>query len=176
MDSSPAFTGSRYGVDLPKRKRNRLQNFDYSSNGAYFVTICTEGRRKTLCEIVGDGFPVLKEAGGIAELLIQRIPEKYPSACVDKFVVMPNHIHMLLQITGDNGTGNPSPTLGNIIGWYKYQVTKQINERRGTQGDRFFQRSFHDHVIRNDRDYQMIWSYIEGNPQTWTKDCFFAEE
>ena len=65
MDSSSAFIGSRCDVDLPKRKRNRLQNFDYSSNGAYFVTICTEGRRKTLCEIVGDGFPVLKEAGGL---------------------------------------------------------------------------------------------------------------
>ena len=110
MDSSSAFIGSRCDVDLPKRKRNRLQNFDYSSNGAYFVTICTERRRKTLCEIVGDGFPVLKEAGVIAELLIQRIPEQYPSVCVDKFVVMPNHIHLLLQITGDNGTGKPSPT------------------------------------------------------------------
>lgn len=159
---------------LPERKRNRLKNFDYSSNGAYFVTICTEDRRKMLCEIVGDGLPVPKPPGIIAERLIREIPKKYPSVCVDHYVVMPNHIHMLLRLTEHGGTGNPSPTLGNIVGWYKYQVTKQINEKTGTEGNSVFQRSYHDHVIRGERDYQRIWNYIDGNTLRWKEDCFYC--
>lgn len=112
-------------MELPKRKPNRLKNYDYSSSGAYFVTICTEEKRMILCEIVGDGFPVPKEPGMIAEAFIKVIPEKYPGVCVDHYVVMPNHIHMLLTFNGSWGMGNPSPTLGNVIGWYKYQVTKK---------------------------------------------------
>lgn len=160
-------------MELPKRKPNRLRTFDYSSQGAYFVTICTEERRCVLCDIVGDGLPVPKESGIIAEQWILAIPEKYSDVSVDQYVVMPNHIHILLRITGNGGTGNPSPTLGNIIGWYKYQVTKQANERQGTESKRFFQRSFHDHVIRDEKDYQKIWNYIQGNPLKWTKDCFY---
>ena len=162
-------------MDLPQRKRNRLKNFDYSTNGAYFVTICTEGRKKILCDIVGDGFPVPKKAGQDAEAYIKRIPDKFPGVCIGHYVVMPNHIHILLMIDGSGGTGNPSPTLGNIIGWYKYQTTKQINETMGTPRIRVFQRSYHDHVIRGEKDYQKIWNYIEGNPMKWVEDCFYVE-
>lgn len=161
-------------MDLPKRKPNRLVHYDYSRAGAYFVTICTEERRKILCDIVGDGLPVPKDPGIIAEEMIRKIPEKYASVCVDHYVVMPNHIHILLRITEHGGTGNPSPTLGNIVGWYKYQATRQINEIAGTPGRRIFQRSFHDHVIRDERDYQRIWNYIDGNPLRWKEDCFYC--
>ena len=161
-------------MELLKRKPNRLRTYDYSSNGVYFVTICTEGRRKTLCEIVGDGLPVPKEPGVIAEAYIKRIPIKYPCVNIDHYVVMPNHIHMLLLINGYSGTGNPSPTLGNVVGWYKYQVTKEINERKKSK-TRFFQRSYHDHVVRGERDYLKIWNYIEGNPMKWTEDCFYTQ-
>ena len=95
-------------MDLPKRKRNRLVHYDYSRAGAYFVTICTEERRKILCDILGDGKPVPKDPGIIAEEIIRKIPEKYASVCVDHYVVMPNHIHMLLRITEHSGTGIPS--------------------------------------------------------------------
>lgn len=177
-------------MELPRRKANRLKEYDYSSAGSYFVTICTEGRRKTLCEIVGDGFPVPKESGIIARAILEQIPLKYPQVRVDHSVVMPNHIHILLSIHDTDGTGDPSPTmsmretsgtgdlpptLGTIIGWYKYQVTKQINEKMGTSGTKVFQRSFHDHVIRGEKDYQKIWNYIEGNPLKWAEDCFYIE-
>ena len=162
-------------MELPERKRNRLKNYNYSSCGAYFVTICTEKRRNTLCDIVGDGFPVPKEAGTIADMYIQKIPVRYPTVHVNHYVIMPNHIHLLLSIDAGNGTGNPSPTLGSIVGWYKYQTTKAINERSGTNGKRVFQRSFHDHVIRGEKDYQKIWNYIDGNPLRWADDCFYAE-
>lgn len=154
-------------MDLPHRKANRLQDYDYSSNGAYFVTICTQHRRQLLSEIVGDGFPVPKPCGKIAEEWLQQIPVKYTSVSVDRYVIMPDHIHILLRIDGVLGTGNPSPTLGNVIGWYKYQVTKEVNMRFEQQGDRLFQRSYYDHVIRNQQDYDEIWNYIEENPQKW---------
>lgn len=93
------------------------------------------------------------------------IPGKYPGVYVDNYVIMPDHIHMLLRI--DCGTGNPSPTLGNVIGWYKYQVTKEYNRCANAECTRLFQRSYYDHVIRNQRDYDEIWAYIENNPRKW---------
>ena len=154
-------------MEALRRKINRLCDYDYNTYGAYFVTICTQNRRKILSEIVGDGFPVPKPCGRIAEETIQQIPNKYPAVSVDKYVIMPDHIHMLLMIDGKEGTGNPSPTLGNVIGWYKYQVTKQINAHYDQQGEKIFQRSYYDHVIRNRPDYDDVWQYIENNPRKW---------
>lgn len=89
---------------------------------------------------------------------------------------MPNHIHLLLRIQEESGTGNPSPTMGDVIGWYKYQVTKQVNPKNNTPGQKIFQRSYHDHVIRGEKDYQMIWQYIDTNTARWQEDCFFVEQ
>lgn len=157
------------GIDMElfERKPNRIAEYDYSLNGAYFVTICTENRSKTLSSIVGDGSPVPKPTGLIAEKMIRQLPNKYPTVTVDKYIIMPDHIHLLLQIDCDIGTGNPSPTLGNIIGWYKYQVTKQTNSSLGTPGHKVFQRSYYDHVIRNQQDYNEVWEYIDNNPRKW---------
>ena len=163
-------------MDLPKRKPNRLQFYDYSTPGAYFITICTQDRKCTLGNIVGDGSPVPKTQGQIAERFILQIPRKYPNIYVDKYVVMPNHVHLLLRIENANGTGNPSPTLGKFIGWYKYQVTKAVNVACNSAGARFFQRSYHDHIIRGEADYAKIWEYIENNPVRWKEDCFYTEE
>lgn len=163
-------------VPYPRRKPNRLPNFDYSSNHAYFVTICTQDRKKTLCSIVGDGFPVPKPYGSIAASWIPAITEKYPQVHVDHFVVMPNHIHLLLFIDHSVAPYLPVPTLGSVIGWYKYQTTRQINLSFGIQGTKVFQRSYHDHVIRGERDYLKIWEYIDTNPLRWTMDCFYSED
>lgn len=154
-------------MEQQKRKPNRIADFDYSQNGAYFVTICTQDRRRILSDIVGDGFPIPKPCGTVAEELIHRISDKYPDVSIDKYVIMPDHIHMLLRIGQDPGTGNPSPTLGTIIGWYKYQVTKQVNLHFGQRAEKLFQRSYYDHVIRNQKDYDEIWQYIENNPRMW---------
>ena len=150
-------------MELPQRKINRIPEYNYNQNGAYFITICTQDRKPILSQIVGDGSPVPKTAGLIAEKTIMQITEKYPSVSVEKHVIMPDHIHILLRI--DNGTGNPSPTLGNIIGWYKYQVTKEVNRQNYTAGEKLFQRSYYDHVIRNQQDYNAVWEYIEQNPR-----------
>ena len=163
-------------IPYPQRKPNRLPEFDYSSNHAYFVTICTQDRKNTLCRIVGDGSPVPKPYGTIAASYISAIPNKFPQVHVDHFVVMPNHIHLLLFIDHSVLPGLPCPTLGNVVGWYKYQVTRQINQQYNTPGTKVFQRSYHDHVIRGDKDYLKIWEYIDTNPLRWTKDCFYLED
>ena len=154
-------------MELCERKPNRLTDYDYNQNGAYFVTICTQDRQKLLSQIVGDGFPVPKPYGRIAEKMIHQITTKYANVLVDNYVIMPDHIHLLLRFDWNCGTGNPSPTLGNVIGWYKYQVTRQINLLTNTQGVRVFQRSYYDHVIRNQQDYDETWQYIENNPRKW---------
>ena len=154
-------------MELPQRKPNRIAEYDYNQNGAYFVTVCTQDRRKILSQIVGDGSPVPKPIGILAESLIHQISNKYPNVYIDQYMIMPDHIHMLLRIDNADGTGDPSPTLGNIIGWYKYQLTKQVNAQAGTQGQRLLQRSYYDHVIRNQRDYDEVWQYVENNPKKW---------
>ena len=163
-------------IPYPQRKPNRLPAFDYSSNRAYFVTICTQDRKNTLCRIVGDGLPVPKPYGTIVASMIPAICDKFPQVHIDHFVVMPNHIHLLLFIDHSAAPHLPSPTLGSVIGWYKYQTTKQINQSFGAQGTKVFQRSYHDHVIRDDRDYLKIWNYIDTNPLRWIKDCFYSED
>lgn len=164
-------------MELKKRKANRLKDFDYSTNGAYFVTICTKDRKCTLSKVVGDGFPIpnTKALGKISSRYIEKISEKYPMVYVDKYILMPNHIHMVLFIENcDIGMGNPSPTLGNIIGWLKYNITKEYNAMSVDKAS-VFQRSYYDHIIRNDRDYLEILEYIENNPLKWKSDELYSE-
>lgn len=166
--------------EYPRRKPNRLSGYDYSTAGTYFITICTQNRECSLSRIidmyadVGDGFPVpqLTEAGIISDKYIKSIHDKFPNVTVENYVIMPNHIHMILYLT--NGTGDLSPTIGNIIGWFKYAVTKEINNIQNLSPAKFFQRSFHDHIIRNDKEFQMIYKYIDENPINWETDCFYC--
>ena len=123
---------------------------------------------------MGDGSPVLKLIGTITQTVTEQISVKYPSVRVDNYAIMPNHIHLLLSLESD-GTGNPSPTVGTIIGWYKYSISKQANQALGTVGTAIFQRSYHDHVIRNEKDYTEIWEYIENNPRKWALDRYYSE-
>ena len=162
-------------MDLPNRKRTRLENYDYSQNGYYFITICTKNKAKLFGNIVGEGFPLpqLSPQGKIANEYILKINEKYPQIQAEKYVVMPNHIHIIFSI--DNGRGNPSPTITSVVGWLKYNITKQINLAFHTGGNKIFQRSFHDHIIRDENDYRKIWNYIDSNPIKWQNDCFYTE-
>ena len=164
-------------MELPGRKPTRLKNFDYSSDGAYFITICTHNRENILSDIiVGEGSPLPKptDKGKIAERIILLANKKYPTVQTDKFVIMPNHIHIIFIIHND-GRGNPSPTISDVVGWMKYSITKEINGIDGIVGNKIFQRSFHDHIIRGEADYLKIWNYIDGNPAKWTEDCFYRE-
>ena len=162
-------------MDLPNRKPNRLKNYDYSQPNAYFVTICTENRKNMLWKNVGARIArpedvQLSAYGKIIEESIKNIPNHYGTVTVDNFVIMPNHIHLLLQIhTDSDGRAMLAPTISTVIAQMKGAVTKKI-------GHSIWQKLFHDHVIRNQKDYEMIWNYIEGNPIKWSEDCFYTEE
>ena len=163
---------------FPQRKPTRLKGYDYGTNGGYFITVCTHKKQCILSKVVtvGEGFPLpqikLTPYGRIVDCFIKELPHRYTDITIDNYVIMPNHIHLLISVCGENGRGNPSPT---IIGWLKYQATKEINGLRGTPGERVFQRSFHDHIIRGEEDYGEIWEYAEHNPQKWETDCFYTE-
>ena len=162
---------------FPKRKPNRLKKFDYSQNGAYFVTICTKDKQCILSKIVGGGVldaPLveLSDYGKIVDKQINTMNTVYSNISVEKYVIMPNHIHMLIFVDNPYGTsGTPSPTNAVIpafVSTFKRFCNKQTDKK-------LFQRSFHDHIIRDDADYNKIWNYIDTNPAKWNEDCFFIE-
>ena len=144
----------------PKRKNPRLKNYDYSSEGIYFITICTHEKK---CLFSQAGQHALY--GSYAAQGFRGLSLHYPNVVVDKFVVMPNHVHAILVI--QKNTHN----LARVIGSYKSFVTKKIHEIQPNV--KVWQTSFHDHIIRNEKSYQMIWQYVDSNPMNWEKDCFY---
>lgn len=143
--------------------------------GAYFITVCTEKRKLLFWENVGVtiGRPQdvrLSPCGKLVNRLVLEIPQHYSCVLLEHCVFLPNHIHLLLRIMSDE-CGRPmvAPTISTVIQQMKGVVTKQI-------GRNIWQKSFHDHIIRNERDYLKIWEYIDGNPMKWQDDCFYVTE
>ena len=160
-------------MELPTRKQNRLTQYDYRTPNAYFITICTNNRRNLFWKDVGaiidrpENVP-LTSLGMVAQQSIRDISSHYPAITVDHSVIMPNHIHLLLQIHTDaNGRSMIAPTISTVVRLMKGTVSKQA-------GFAVWQKGFYDHVIRNDNDYRDIWNYIEGNPSKWTEDKLFV--
>ena len=162
---------------MPERKKIRLPNHDYSTPGAYFVTICTAGRRCILSKITvgaaisrpsNSGFAIhLTPCGEIVDLAIHNIPTFYPQVSVDNYVIMPNHVHLLLQIHSDEGGRMLSaPTVGDGGGETIIACPA---------GKSAWQKSFHEHVIRNENDYREIWEYIDNNPAKWLEDRYYMD-
>ena len=146
------------------RKTPRMFGYDYATQNYYFVTICTHNKK---CIFGKPGS--LSAIGEITQKHLIKIPNIYPGVSIDKFIVMPNHIHAIFVLDGLD-----TPSLSRIIGQFKMSVTKEI--RDNYKIDTVWQRSFHDHIIRNQKDYERIWLYIHGNPQKWNEDCFFSED
>ena len=152
-------------MNLPQRKGNRLENFNYNEVGAYFLTLCVKDRKQILSNIVGatTGRPQIKltEIGRIVEIAIRNVEKYYPSVSVDSFIIMPDHIHLLLQIhTDENGRPMVAPTIDRIVKQFKGYVSKKI-------GFSLWQKSYYDHVIRCEQDYREACEYIENNPIKW---------
>ncbi len=169
---------------LPKRKHTRLKDYDYSTPGAYFITICTKDKKPILGEVIaGDELNKsqmrLSPIGKIANREISKIESHYDNVKIDKFVVMPNHIHLIVIITERI---NPFPTskkfdITNIIGKFKAAVTRNVGKAFMPSAKTFlWQTSFHDHIIRDERDYRKIWEYIDENPVRWMCDKFYITE
>ena len=161
-------------MTLPKRKPIRLPTYDYSAPGAYFVTICTADRRCILSDItVGAAISRPQEVsltgyGEIVDKAIRDIPSVYPMLSVEKYVIMPNHVHALLRIHADeSGRLIAAPTISRVVGQMKRRASSEA-------GVPLWQKSYHEHVIRSERDYREIWEYIDENPAKWAQDRYYT--
>ncbi len=154
-----------------RRKPNRIPEFDYSQNLAYFITICTAEKRCIFGSVIdsGSGVPViqLSEAGKIAEQSVRLIPVHYPAVHLENHVVMPNHLHLLFRL--DNREGQKPVSVSTVIQQFKGFVTKQI-------GKPIWQKLYYDHVIRDAEDFTVKWRYIENNPFRWLEDKYYTSE
>ena len=165
----------------PARKANRIPNYDYSQSGAYFVTVCTKDRKRILSRLtVGTPVPDcpldtcpqirLLKHGEIAEKYINQLNEFYDHISVDKYAIMPDHIHILMTIrsgqsrtpvpTCENKIDNRNSTVAKFVSTFKRFCNKEY-------GENIWQGRYYDHVVRNQQDYNEIWEYIENNPRKW---------
>jgi REP element-mobilizing transposase RayT len=150
-------------MEQPTRKNIRLTAYDYSAPGAYFITVCTKNKENLFWSDVGavigrpENVP-LNHTGQIVDQAIKNIPNHYPAISADRYVIMPNHIHLLLQIRGGaDGRSMIAPTISTVVRSMKGFAVKQA-------GIPLWQKGFYDHIIRSEADYLDCWQYIEGNP------------
>ncbi len=164
---------------FPVRKTIRLSDYDYSTPGAYFITVCTANREKIFWsdrrgelrspvdrtidfsrrgELCSPANLPLSDIGMVIDKEIQKLNAVYTAVHVDKYCIMPDHIHMILIIDTDaDGRTQFAPTISRVMKQFKGAITKQI-------GRPIWQKSFYEHAIRNQQDYNEIWEYIENNP------------
>jgi len=149
----------------------RLDGYDYSSEGLYFVTICTDGRAPLFGEIL-DGRMILNASGSFVDEIWRGMFRFWEDS--DTWIVMPNHLHGIIAITdivaGGSRTAPTKKPLGRSVGAFKTASTNRINEIRGTRGAAIWQRSFYEHIIRDERSLQRIVAYIQDNPMGWEAD------
>ena len=164
--------------ELPKRNNIRLQGYDYSATGHYFITICVRDRKNLLGTIVGDGVLdvphcELTEIGKRIDLRIQAMNDIYDDIKTEKYIIMPNHVHMIIFVPYNSGSSRtPTPTNEKIPA-YISTLKRYTNKECGFS---FWQRSYYDHIIRNDTEYQRICKYIDDNPATLCDDRYYICE
>jgi REP element-mobilizing transposase RayT len=166
------------------RRSIRLNDYDYSQVGLYFITIVTQGRVSLFGEVV-DGEMRLNRYGEIIQKWWDALPGHFSNVETGAFVIMPNHVHGIIIIGDDRrgmvpvpqetqGGGTPplqKRTLGQIVAYFKYQSTKEINALKGGPVTKCWQRNYYEHIIRNQQDLELTWLYIESNPAQWEKDA-----
>jgi REP element-mobilizing transposase RayT len=186
-----------YDPEKHDRRSIRLPDHDYGQPGAYFITLCTHGRTYLFGDVV-DGRMRLNAFGRIVAEEWHRTERIRDNVALDAFVVMPNHVHGVVVITGDaddsDGTGGsnsnrrrdtarraptgairrfgkPRPgSLPTIVGALKSAATRRINRWRGTPGEPVWQRNYYEHIVRGRRALQRIRQYIRQNPARWRRD------
>ena len=210
-----------YNPNIHHRRSIRLKGYDYSQAGLYFVTICCHNHECLFGEIVvgnvgvenvrvenfqplpfqplrenQNPIMILNDAGKIADECWMEIPKHFPNAVLHEHIVMPNHVHGVIELTNDANvwaenflpllqqqSHNESPrnefqkmiprSIGSIVKGFKIGVTKWF--RNNTEIQTVWQRNYHEHIIRNEKSYQTISNYIINNPSKWNDDKFFAK-
>lgn len=177
------------------RRTIRLKDFDYSQSGAYFVTICTKNRQCIFGKIQ-EGKMQLSASGRVAAAQWQQLPDRFPALELGEWIVMPNHIHGILVISGrgeasqDNNLTSPdlfikdaSPlrpigtapgSVGAIIQVFKSITSRKISAQIEKMKGSVWQRNYYEHVIRNERELMAISDYILTNPRNWEKDTEYS--
>lgn len=190
VDCYPGSWIMTFNGERPNRHSIRLEGFDYSQEGVYFITICVQGRRVLLGDI-RQGTILLSYLGEIVKSEWLRLPQRFGNLVLDEFVIMPNHIHGIIIINRrgescirpddsmgdhqDRPYGTATNSIGRIIQAYK-SITTNKNILGVKKNDwrpfprRLWQRNYYDHIIRNDDDLNDIREYIVNNPLTWDKD------
>ena len=158
--------------ELPKRKRLRLQDFDYGTSGAYFITICTKDRKMLFPRVGADSI----SARMIEKTFLETI-NRYHGVESPIYVVMPNHFHAIITIS--RADMESAPTLSEIIQSFKRYSTIEYMKLVKTGilppfNKQIWQRSFYDHIIRNQEDYNEKYEYISQNPMRWQTDEFYC--
>lgn len=161
-------------------RRMRLKDYDYKTPSYYFVTICTHNRYAYFGHISCHTMH-LSEPGQMVEDSIKAIPDQFPDITVDSYVVMPNHVHILVgiavRLTDDDGV----TSLSRVVQWFKITTHRLFAEgvRKHNwppyQG-RVWQEGFHDHIVRNDKELEILRAYIAENVERWEQDQFFGDE
>jgi len=148
--------------DFPRRKSTRIPGYDYATSGAYHVTICVKNRTCMLGEVVGTEVDHSK-IGQIIDKECRKIPTRHAHVEIDTFIVMPNHVHMLVLLTEDG-----SEALGELVRAFKARCTRKIH----TEIDERFawQRGYHERIVRDERHMNAVRKYIEENPAKWDED------
>lgn len=182
-------------MNVPVRKPIRLHDYDYSRSGAYFVTVCTKNKQHLFWDNNDKYRPVLSDKNGLTivgtangrpqtsnkirlsqygwyvKKALHNINGIYPMVFVDKYVIMPDHIHVIIRIEVEDNIksgGRPMavPTISRVINQFKGYVSRQA-------GFHVWQSRFFDHIIRNQAEYTAYWRYIESNPVNWENDGLF---
>ena len=156
-------------MELPNRKHCRLRNYDYGSNGFYYVTTNTYDNEKTLSKVGRGLAPAevkieLSPIGRIAKEQLLDLEKRYSGLRVDKYVIMPNHIHVIFILEEPTAGASPRPTVPDIVCAFKSLTTRICNKHFNTPGRKIFQVSFYDEIIKNENHYLEVWQYIEENP------------
>ncbi len=163
-----------------RRKTLRLEHYDYSQAGVYFITVCIYGGEHILGKIMKAKM-ILSDAGETARHCWFALKNKFSTIELDEFVIMPNHIHGIIMITnncrggvtpplGEETSPLQRPTLGQIVAYYKYQAARTINHARNTAGCSVWQRNYYEHIVRNETELCRIREYIQNNPINWDLD------
>ena len=181
----------RYDPKIHHRRSIRLGKYDYSWAGYYFITLCTREQRPLFGNIV-DAEMRLNVTGRIVHNEWLSIPLHYPKTVLHEFIVMPNHIHGIIEIVnarpryepvtqtqtlpasgGFSGVGNPmlNTNLARIIRWYKGRTAFECHKNHPSFA---WQRNYYEHIIRGDYDYYFTTEYIRNNPTKWTEDRFWC--
>ena len=167
-------------MDTVKRKDIRLSDYDYSQQGGYYITICTQDRKCVLSKVrQGTGMErscvILTELGEIAENVLRTLPAQY-GFLLDAYIIMPNHIHTVL--IKKKNIAEKQKTVGQFVGAFKSLVTNRwckVCDARGIMVGKLWQRNYYDHILRNRADYYEKVKYIDENPGKWHMDDLYIK-